>query len=147
MSITARTPLDDLAHLGERRQVPPTAAGAQFAPVTDPQHIALRVAATTGHVQRGGGPDQASIRTLNALARKGYLELVAHPGPRRANWAYGLITDAGRRELARLDRAQAEQETRRRNATPRQQDDAAALFAACRDPQTDLFDVIEAVFA
>jgi hypothetical protein len=93
--------LAELARQGTHYQVAPLASGT--ASVTDPQHRALAIAAELGRVLRGGRADQAPVKTLAALARRGLLTLVAHPGPRKTNWAFGRITDAGRRELARLD--------------------------------------------
>jgi hypothetical protein len=102
-------PLRELAELGVRRQVPPTMAGAHLAKVSDPQHRALATAAVCGAVRRGGRDGEESVRTLMALARKGLLELHYEPGRgRRRVVEYGTLTPAGARELARLDRAQAE---------------------------------------
>lgn len=101
--------LDVLAHLGEHHQVAPTMAGTHLTKVTDPQHRALQIAEDNGAVHRGGKPGQAPGPVLKALGRKGYLRLTAHPGTRRHDWAYGEITPAGRRELARLNEAAAEQ--------------------------------------
>lgn len=109
--------LDQLAATGHQHQARPTMAGAHLAPVSDPQHFALHIAAVHGRVNRGGREGQAPVRVLTALARKGFLRLTAHPGPRTSNWAYGEITEAGRRELARLDAIAAD--TARREAAHR----------------------------
>lgn len=123
-----------------RHQIRPTAAGAELAPVSDPQHRALATAARDGRVYRRR---QHPVRVLAALARKGFLALTAHPGSRRANWAYGEITPAGERELARLDRAADEQPARAANATPPRRDP----FAIFRDPINDVFDRIDTALA
>lgn len=104
---TAPVTLADLAERGEHRQVRPTMAGAQLADVTDAQHRALATAEALGRVRRGRGGE--SVTTLKALARKGLLTLSMRPG-RRYDVDYGVITEAGRRELARLDAEAAERD-------------------------------------
>lgn len=97
--------LASLARQAMPRQVAPTMAGAQLAAVTGTQHRALATAATLGRVQRGRGGE--SVATLNALARKRLVTLVMKPG-RRYDVDYAVITQAGERELARLDAEAAE---------------------------------------
>jgi hypothetical protein len=97
--------LAQLAAHGTHHQVAPTVAGAQLADVTDPQHRALRTAATRGLVLRGRGGE--SIAVLRAAARKGLLVLHPPAGGRRFDVGHATITAAGRRELARLDGANA----------------------------------------
>ena len=98
----AVSPLAALAALGTRRQIRPTHAGAQLADTTIAGWIALAIADRNGRVERGGKAGQAQVKTLTALARKGFLTLTAKPGTRATNWAYGEITPAGRRELERI---------------------------------------------
>jgi 3,4-dihydroxy-2-butanone 4-phosphate synthase len=99
-----------LAEAGKPAQVPPTLAGAHLSDVTDPQHRALRTAAETGVIERGG-PTGASVTTLKAMARKGLVRLHMVSGGRRYEIGHATITAAGERHLARLDAAaeQAEQ--------------------------------------
>ena len=95
-----------LAQAGTPRQIRPTMAGAHLADLPNPQHRALATAATLGRVQRGKGGEPLPV--LRALARKGLLTLVPPPG-RRFDVDHAVITEAGRRELARLDQVAAEQ--------------------------------------
>lgn len=104
--------LAEIAGDGIHFQLPPPRHGIA-GHISDPQHRALAIASDTGRVPRGGKTGQAPMRVLTALARRGLLVLTAHPGPRRANWAYGRITEAGRRELARLDAAHTDRTTRK----------------------------------
>jgi len=94
-----------LAQTGTPRQIRPTMAGAHLADLPNPQHRALATAATLGRVQRGKGGEPLPV--LRALARKGLLTLVPPPG-RRFDVDHAVITPAGVRELARLDREAAE---------------------------------------
>lgn len=149
--LSAPRSLAEIAADGVHYQLPATRSGIG-GHTTDPQHAALAIAAEQGRVLRGGKAGQASVRVLTALARRGYLQLVAHPGSRRSNWSHGVITPAGRRELARLDAEQArrvEQESRLARAlTPATTPSTAAdPFAMCRDHQAELFDRIDAAFA
>ena len=98
--------LAEIAQQATHRQVRPTVAGAHLASVTDPQHRALATAATLGRVDRGAGPTRASVATLKAMARKGLVRLVMKPG-KRYDIAHATITEAGERELTRLDAAAA----------------------------------------
>jgi hypothetical protein len=102
-----------LAAAGTARQVAPTMAGAHLADTTDPQHRALATAAVLGRVERGGLPGQEGVRTLKALARKGFARLVMRPG-KRYDVDHAVLLPAGVRELERLD-AEAD----RRNRTLR----------------------------
>lgn len=148
--LTAPRSLAEIAADGVHYQLPATRTGIGR-PSSPAEHRALAVAAEQGRVLRGGKPEQAPVRVLTALARRGYLQLVAHPGTRRSNWSHGVITPAGRRELARLDAEQAEQveqESRLARAlAPASPAAAADPFAIFRDSQADLFDRIEAAFA
>lgn len=103
-----------LAKVGAPRQARPTMAGAHLAHVSDPQHRALATAASLGQVTRGKGGE--SVATLKALARKGLLTLVMRPG-RRFDVDHAVITPAGARELARLDREAAERSEREARLT------------------------------
>lgn len=78
--------------------------------VTDPQHTALAVAALCGSVQRGGHEGQASVKTLTAMAKRGYLQLTYETGRRDARKVVtgGTITGAGRTRLAELTAADRE---------------------------------------
>lgn len=87
--------------LGSDPQVPMTMAGAHLAKVTDRQLRALIVACRDGVVYRGGKPDQATVATLAALARKGHLVLTPKPGTKKYDWSYGKLTPAGLHELHR----------------------------------------------
>jgi hypothetical protein len=107
-TVPARS-LVDTVPAGQHRQIAPTMAGAHLAAVTNPQHIALAVAAECGLVLRGGGPDEASVATLKSLARKGLLRLTMKPNT-RYDVDFGVITPAGRRELDRLNTAAANTE-------------------------------------
>jgi hypothetical protein len=98
--------LAEIAQQGSHRQVRPTVAGAHLAAVSDPQHRALATAATLGRVDRGAGPTRASVATLKAMARKGLVVLVMKPG-KRYDISHATITEAGERELTRLDAAAA----------------------------------------
>ncbi|TDC63896.1 hypothetical protein E1258_09630 [Micromonospora sp. KC207] len=98
-----------LAQTGTTRQARPTMAGAHLTHVTDPQHRALATAATLGRVTRGKGGEPLPV--LRALARKGLLTLVPPPG-RRFDVDHAVITEAGRRKLARLGQVAAEQAER-----------------------------------
>jgi len=131
--------LAELARLGVHYQIRPTARGLG-GPVSDPQHRALAVAAEQGRVLRGGKSGQASVRVLTALARQGLLVLTAFPGARAANWAYGEITEPGRRVLARLDAETG------RTSEPQPTTTAADPFAMCRGATSAEFDAIEALF-
>ncbi len=97
----AANPLDKLTGLVVRTQVGPTLAGRVVTPITPVQVRALQQAATAGRVYRGGRADEATTTTLTACARNGWLTLTAKAGTRRANWAYGEITPAGRAALNR----------------------------------------------
>lgn len=90
-----------LAEQGTPRQVRPTMSGAHLAAVTGAQHRALATAAMFGRVERSA---DHTVRTLKALARKGYLTLVMRPGT-RYDVDHGVLTDGGLRELDRLDQA------------------------------------------
>lgn len=94
--------LVELERIGTRQQVAPTMCGAHLADTTDPQHRALLIAAIDGKIYRGGDGREASVATLRACARKGYLRLTAFPGPRKQNWQFGELTNAGWAELKRL---------------------------------------------
>jgi hypothetical protein len=94
----------EMARFGTHYQVRPLRNGSA-GQVTDPQHQALAFAAEHGRVLRGGKPGQAPVKTLTALARRGLLTLTPFSGYRRSNWAFGQLTAAGTRELARLDAA------------------------------------------
>jgi hypothetical protein len=78
--------------------------------VSDPQHTALAVAAFCGSVQRGGHEGQASVKTLTAMARRGYLQLTYQTGRRDARKVVtgGTITGPGRTRLAELTAADRE---------------------------------------
>jgi hypothetical protein len=129
--------LAELTRLGTRQQLAPPQYG-QCGPFSDPQHRALAIAAECGRVYRGGKADQSPVRVLIALARRGLLNLTAHPGPRAANWAYGRITDLGRRTLAWLDAETG------RTIEPAASD--ADPFAMCRDSASAEFDAVAALF-
>lgn len=75
--------------------------------VSDPQHTALAVAAFCGSVQRGGHEGQASVKTLTAMAKRGYLQLTYETGRRDARKVVtgGTITGPGRTRLAELTAA------------------------------------------
>jgi hypothetical protein len=92
----------ELAAIGTQPQVAPTRGHAQLANVTDPQDCALLIALEDGSVRRGGGDREISVATLNALGRKGLLKLTAHPGTRRSNWAFGELTNAGRKRAEKI---------------------------------------------
>ncbi|MFY1673649.1 hypothetical protein ACN27G_27445 [Plantactinospora sp. WMMB334] len=98
--------LADTVPTGQHQQVRPTMAGAHLADVTDVQHRALATAAMFGRVERSA---DHNVRTLKALARKGYLTLVMRPG-KRYDVAHGVITERGERELTRLDAIHDRQE-------------------------------------
>lgn len=107
--------LAEMARQGTHFQVRSPRAGLAR-PTSEAEHRALAVAAEAGRVLRGGRAGQAPVRTLVSLSRRGLLTLDAAPGSRRSNWSHGVLTEAGRWELARLD---AEQERRRDFETAR----------------------------
>jgi hypothetical protein len=140
--------LAQMARLGVHHQVRPPKYRLT-GPISDPQHFALHIAAVNGRICRGGRDGQAPVRVLTALARKGYLNLTAHPGARRSNWTYGQITDAGRRELARLDAQHAEQVRRQAARAPKRPASITGMadpFALCRDNDSAALDAAAAAF-
>lgn len=102
----ARNPLDELAQHGVRRQVHPN-LNTPGVDLPDAQFHALDVSIRNGRVYRGGKPGQATVVVMNALAKRGYLELTAKPGSRGWNWRYGEHLPAGyiawQREKARRE--------------------------------------------
>lgn len=78
--------------------------------VSDPQHTALVVAEMVGRVERGGHVGQASVKTLTALAKRGYLQLTYETGRRDARKVVtgGTLTGPGRIRLAQLTAAERE---------------------------------------
>lgn len=87
----------------------PAAKGTQTK-VTDPGHTVLAIAAssTGGLVHRGGQPGQASIKQIDALAKRGYLTRVLDETGRYGARQYviaGRITRAGIARLAELTAA------------------------------------------
>lgn len=78
--------------------------------VSDPQHTALVVAAMVGRVERGGQVGQASVKTLAALARRGYLALTYETGRRDARKVVtgGVLTGPGRIRLGQLTSTERE---------------------------------------
>jgi hypothetical protein len=63
-----------------------------------------------GRVGRGGKPGQASVKTLTALARRGYLDLTYQNGRRDACKVVtgGTLAGPGRTRLAQLTAAERE---------------------------------------
>jgi hypothetical protein len=75
--------------------------------VSDPQHTALAIAVTCGHIERGGKPGQAAVTVLKALAKRGYLDLTYSPTS-RFTVTGADITGPGRTRLAQLTAADRE---------------------------------------
>lgn len=76
--------------------------------VSDPQHLVLAYAdaAPDGMVARGRIEDgRAPITTINAMARRGWLDRIDRMDGRRRITVGGRITAKGRRRLAELDAA------------------------------------------
>jgi hypothetical protein len=87
----------------------PAAKGTQTA-VSDPGHTALVVAAMNGRVERGGKEGQVGVKTLTAMAKRGYLQLTYETGRRDARKVVtgGTLTGPGRIRLAQLTCAERE---------------------------------------
>jgi hypothetical protein len=95
----------------------PAAAKGSQTKVSDPQHVALAVAALNGRVNRGGQPGEFNVRVLTALARRGYLRLTYQEGrsDSRQIVTGGTLTNPGRIRLDQLtadERAEAEKAAR-----------------------------------
>jgi hypothetical protein len=99
---TAGTPsadahsMADTVPTGHHRQVRPTMAGAQHAPLTDAQRYALATAAQFDGVMLRG--KYKPVHLLRALARKGFVTLNYRPGSRRPDPISATLTARGWRE-------------------------------------------------
>lgn len=91
----------------------PAASKGKATKVSDPGHTVLAIAAsaTDGIVRRGGKPGEATVKQINALAKRGYLALVHDETGRYGARRYvigGRITASGQRRLAELTKADAD---------------------------------------
>ncbi len=69
--------------------------------LTDPGMIALFIASQNGAIQRGGHEGEASVTLINSLARRGWLERTIVMRGARPVVTGAVITEAGRKTLAR----------------------------------------------
>lgn len=90
----------------------PAAKGTQTK-VSDPGHTVLALAdsATDGIVRRGGKPGEATVKQIDALAKRGYLTRILDETGRYGARQYvigGQITAKGMAKLAELTKAETE---------------------------------------